>query len=352
MKRLLIAVWELDYLVRLHQLGFVAVWPLLGLASVADWSLKPVAALLLISLLFNTYGVLLDDAMHVDVDRRDPLRADRWLVRGTVTPNQAIAIALLQLPLMVAVHFAAGFSRTALLCLIGVVIGQGVYDLYGKRCPIPPLMEAAEAAAAFLLVIYGATATGGVLTPLVWLTAAAGALFILLVNGFHGSLRDIEVEIALRQRTTPIWLGCRGVLNGRVHISTAMTVYAGVCQVVLVALSTVVAVRLSDKSGSIVPLIASAGASLAHGLLFVLLHIVRKPAWDVLMRTHVAILVVPIMLAFVPLLGGSRSAVLEIVYFGPAVLTAIWWFARIRDRVVIGSYRPTTALATDGEQRS
>ena len=33
---------------------------------------------------------------------------------------------------------------------------------------------------------------------LVWLTAGAGAAFILLVNAFHGSLRDIAFEIELR----------------------------------------------------------------------------------------------------------------------------------------------------------
>ena len=67
----------------------MAVWPLLGLAAVTDWSPLTVAGLLTVSLFFNTFGVLLDDAVHLDVDRRDPLRANRWLVRGTVTQRQA-----------------------------------------------------------------------------------------------------------------------------------------------------------------------------------------------------------------------------------------------------------------------
>ncbi len=344
-KRLLLGIWELDHLVRLHQLGFIAVWPLLGFAAVADWSVKSVAGLLLVSLFFNAYGVLLDDAVHLDVDRRDPLRADRWLVRGTLSVRQALVLALLQLPLMLGAHLAAGFPNAALLSLIGVVIGQGVYHLYGKRFPIPPVMEAAEAAAAFLLVVYGATVTGTALTPLVWLTAGTGAAFILLVNGFHGSLRDIEVEIGLQQRTTPIWLGCRGVEAGHVHISRAMSVYAGACQLGLIALSVAVAIELNPQGDrSVAPLLLALGASLGHGVLFILLHTVPKPAWDVLMRLHVAILVLPIMLAFVPRLGAARSAVLGLVYFGPALLTALWWFRRVRSRVVIGS-RAAMALA-------
>lgn len=333
-KRLLTSVCDLDQFVRLHQLGFVAVWPLLGLAAVTDWSPMTVAGLLTVSLFFNTYGVLLDDAMHLDVDRRDPLRANRWLVRGTVTQRQALAVALVQLPLMVGAHFAAGFTVGALPCLLGAVVGQGVYDLYGKRCRVPPLMEAAEAAAALLLVVYGAMATGSATNLLVWLTAGAGAAFILLVNAFHGSLRDIAFEIACHQRTTPIWLGCRGVQDGAVHISTAMSAYAGVWQVALIGLSlAVISQAGSPDDRSRLAVIAAGVAALGNAGLFVLLHRVRKPAWDVLMRLHVTILVLPLMLAFTPRLGPSRAGLLLLVYFAPTLLTAHYWLDRTRGRV-------------------
>jgi 4-hydroxybenzoate polyprenyltransferase len=340
LRRLLMAVCELDHLVRLHQLGFVVVWPLLGLACVTNWSPIPVAGLLTVTLFFNTYGVIFDDVVHLDVDKRDPLRANRWLVRGTLTPRQALAVALVQLPLMLGAHFAARFAVGALPYLVFAVVGQGLYDLYGKKCPVPPLMEAAEAAAAFLLVVYGATVTGGALTPLVWLTAGAGAAFILLVNAFHGSLRDIEVEIAGNQRTTPIWLGCRGIQAGAVHVSMAMSVYGGICQIGLIGLSLAVAMQLGSREDrGFVPLVGALVASLANVILYALLHRVRKPAWDVLMRLHVTILALPIMLAFLPRLGASQSTVLILVYFGPTLLTGYWWLNRTRSRVVTGSYR-------------
>lgn len=330
-KRLLTAVCDLDQLVRLHQLGFVAIWPLLGLAAVTVWSPPTVAGLLTVSLFFNTFGVLLDDAVHLDVDRRDPLRANRWLVRGRVTQRQAVVAAIAQVPLMVAVHFAAGFTVAALPCLLGAVVGQGMYDLYGKKCRVPPLMEAAEAAAAFLLVVYGATATGNATNSLVWLTAGAGAAFILLVNAFHGSLRDIAFEIACDQRTTPIWLGCRGIQEGTVHISTAMSAYAGVWQVVLIALSLAVIAQPGSTADRNLLLVIAAGiAALANAALFVLLHRVRKPAWDVVMRVHVTILALPVMLAFAPRLGPSRAGILFLVYFAPTLLTAHYWFNRTR----------------------
>ena len=349
-RRLFTSICDLDQLVRLHQLGFVAVWPLLGLAAVSHWSALTVAGLTAVTLFFNTYGVLLDDAVHVDVDRRDPLRTRRWVVRGIVTQRQALVVALIQLPLMVGSHFAAGFTIESLPYLLGAVAGQGVYDIYGKKCRVPPLMETAEAAAALLLVIYGATVTGHAATnALVWLTAGAGAAFILLVNAFHGSLRDIEVELGCNQRTTPIWLGCRGVEEGRVHISPAMSAYAGVWQLALVALSFAVIPQYKSPL-NVVAVIGAAVATFANAGLFFLLHRVRKPTWDILMRLHVTILILPLMFAFIPRLGPSRASVLFLVYFTPTLLTAYYWLNRTGDWVgsVILAVRRTGTITRTG----
>ena len=326
--RILASLHELDEFVRLHQLGFVGIWPLLGLASVADFSLGHVAGVLVVALFFNTYGVVLDDAVHLDVDRHDPLRANQWLVRGVLTKRQALVVAWLELPLMLLAHIGFGFSSDALPYLLGAIVGQGVYDLYGKRCPVPPLMEVAEAAAAFCLVGYGGAVTGVAQTPLVWVTAGAGAAFILFVNAFHGSLRDIEVEIGSRQRTTPIWLGCRGVEAGVVHISPVMSLYGAICQAALIGFSVGAALLIARGQDAAFELAGVLIASLAHVILFVSLHWVRKPVWDCLMRFHVAILVVPMILAFAPALSASANAVVCLVYFGPMVLTASWWLRR------------------------
>lgn len=333
-KRILTSIRDLDQLVRLHQLGFVAVWPLLGHATVSNWSALTVAGLIAVSLFFNTYGVLLDDAIHLDVDRRDPLRTKRWVVRGIVTQRQALVVAVVQLPLMVGSHFAAGFTSDSLPYLLGAVTGQGIYDVYGKKCRVPPLMEAAEAAAALLLVIYGATATGNAdMSALVWLTAGTGAAFILLVNAFHGSLRDIEIELACNQRTTPIWLGCRGVKDGRVHISTAMSAYAGTWQFALVTLSLAAVTQSASSSRNLFAVIGAGAAAFANIVLFFLLHRVRKPAWDVLMRLHVTILILPLMFAVIPTLGPRRTIVLFLVYFTPTLLTAYFWLNHSGERV-------------------
>jgi len=314
-------LWELDRLLRLHQLGFVAIWPLLGHAAVDGWSVRSLAGLLAASFCFNTFGTLTNDVLHLALDRRDPFKADRWLVRGKIAPGQVYLLAGLQIPIVAAVHLAAGFTPLSLVWIYAAFGGQGLYNLYCKACRVPPLAEAAEAAAASALVMYGATATGGVSTPIVWLTAAAGAAFIFLVNAFHSCLRDIEVEIACHQLTTPIWLGCTGVHQGAVHMSRAMTFYIGVWQSALVALSLAVAAQLSPEDGSDPGTFAAvlAAGALSGGLLIVL-HRIRKPAWDDVMRFHLGTVPVPIMLAFGPRVGAQGMVMLALVYLGPSLL--------------------------------
>jgi 4-hydroxybenzoate polyprenyltransferase len=272
------AVRQVDHLVRYHQVGFVAVWPLLGYACVTEWSVSAVAFLVIISLCFNTYGVVLNDVVHLHIDSRDPLRVDQWLVRGMVTPRFGLAVALVQWPLMAAGHFAAGFPAAA-PWLLGAIAGQGIYDVFGKRCAVPPLAEACEAAAAFCLVVYGAAATGLELTALVWPTAATGAAFILLVNAFHGCLRDIDVENRVRSaHDADLARLSRHRRRFGPHLEGDVGVFRLLA--VIIALPLYLATRLTtaDDDRSLI-LVAAAG--LANIMLFAALHYVRKPAWDI-----------------------------------------------------------------------
>jgi 4-hydroxybenzoate polyprenyltransferase len=323
---------RLEEFLRLYQTGFVAVWPLLGWACVIGWSWKPAAALLVISCSFNIFGGVLNDVVDVEADRKNPERVDWWLVSGAVTRTQALIVVALQIPVVIVAHLAAGFPPSALSWLVGSLLGQAAYDAFGKRCPMPPLAEAGEAAAAACLVLYGAASAGGELGPLVWMTAGAGAAFILLVNAFHGGLRDIADDIGSGVRTTPIWLGCRGIEAGAVHISAAMSAYAGCWLAILLALSLLIAE--AEGAAAVIP--AGTGA-VANVALFAALHQMRKPAWDIVLRLHVGLLMVPLMLAFGPRLGAPRSLLLLLVYITPMIPTA-WRLATAGVRSELDRY--------------
>ena len=73
----------------------------------------------------------------------EPLRHRSPLVTGRLTRRQATAIALAQLPLMVAAHLMGGLSPRALPLLGGVVLCMTVYDVWGKASRYPLALDAA-----------------------------------------------------------------------------------------------------------------------------------------------------------------------------------------------------------------
>jgi hypothetical protein len=117
------------------------------------------------------------------------------------------------------------------------------------------------------------------------------------------------------------------VFADRVHLSRPMSVYAATWQLASIALAFLIAGRFGAPAGGFVAG-AVAAASAANVVLFAALHRVRKPAWDVVLRLHAGVLMLPVMLAFVPVLGPARTAGVFLVYLVPIALTARWWLAR------------------------
>ncbi len=315
--RLLHGLRTADRLARFHAVGFLAIWPLLGAATSGDWSPRTLAGLLAVTLFFNAFGAILNDVIDLPVDRTNPLRARDLLVSGSVTRGQALALASLQVPFVALAHIVAGFPLPALALAAGGLLGMAAYDLWSKSVAIPPLIEGCQALAGSLLVVYGASISGGPLSPVVVPVALSAAAFILFVNAFHGGLRDVENDRACNQQTTPIWLGCTGVVDGRVHIAPLMTLYSGVLQVALIGLAVWTARLLGAGPWGLAAVVA---ASLLNAALFWAEHRVAKPAWDVLLRTHVAAAAVPVMLAFSPGLGATGTTLLFAVYATPMLL--------------------------------
>ncbi len=311
---------ELDRLVRIHAFGILAVWPLLGAAASGQWTPRIVIGLLAVAFCFNTFGAVLNDVVDVAIDRTNPLRSRDLIVRGAVSQRLALAVALLQLPLIAAAHAAAGFPGSALPIVLAAAAAMAVYDLWSKRVRVPPLIEASQAAAGALLVVYGAAVTEQTVTPLLWPVGLSAPAFILFINAFHGGLRDIENDRACGQRTTPIWLGCRGEIGSRVHISSAMSLYSGVLQGALIAFALWACVLAGSETAgaqSLIALLVVAALALGNIALFAGEHLVLKPAWDTLLRIHVAVAPLPLLLGFMPRLGLRAGALLLAVYFLP-----------------------------------
>ncbi|MCS6883575.1 MAG: UbiA family prenyltransferase [Oscillochloridaceae bacterium] len=236
-------LWDLYHFSRFSALGATAALPLLGAGSVtARLTLRRTAGLLAVATAFHLFAYLHNDVCDLDLDRTQPRRRHYPLVRGAVKPAVALGLAVACAPLAFALHTwlvapdactpARGDARLSLAAAFGAL---AIYNRWGKACPFPPLTDLAQALGWAALLRYGALATGHGPGALTRLLMAYEVLLILMVNGVHGALRDLENDAARGARTTALFLGAR-MENGRQRLSPALLAYTLTLQAALLAL--------------------------------------------------------------------------------------------------------------------
>jgi 4-hydroxybenzoate polyprenyltransferase len=219
--------------VRFSALGGSLVLPLLGAASVAG---RPgpaeLAVLLGVAAAFHLFAYVSNDVADLEIDRTEPRRADSPLVRGTIGPGTALAIALVQFPvaLLLTAMLRQGAAPRGYLAASFLLLG--IYNLWGKRCFFPPLTDLLQGLGWASLVLYGASLTGSP-TVLTWTIAVFIAIFIVMANGVHGALRDIRNDLRCGVRSTAIMFGACPIDSNRLRIPGALHVYAAALQTLL-----------------------------------------------------------------------------------------------------------------------
>jgi 4-hydroxybenzoate polyprenyltransferase len=212
---------DVDRFVRLHYFAFTSMLILLGAAASAArpgpaWR---IAALLLIGAFFHIHGYVMNDVIDLDLDKSQARRARDPLVRGAISKRAAAAFALAQLPFAALVCWRIGVGAQAGAVLAAAFVMAFVYNMWGKRCPIPPLTDLVQGLSWAALAAFAALAVEplalrdpvrGQIVPIL----AHGAGFILLINGIHGGLRDLATDDAMGMRTSARFLGARVESSG------------------------------------------------------------------------------------------------------------------------------------------
>jgi len=206
--------------------GFSLMLPLLG-AAVVSPTLRSsrLIALVGVGLAFHIFGYLSNDLVDLPIDRTQPLRADSPLVRGLVRPSVAWWVAMIPVPGAAILAAAGGGPPIAsAMLLAGMAFGL-FYNLFGKRLRWPLIGDAVQALAWVALTLFGALSMRLPLkTPLLWLTASV-FVYVLLVNAFHGAVRDLENDARHRTHTTASFLGARRAENGALIVPPRLIVY-------------------------------------------------------------------------------------------------------------------------------
>jgi 4-hydroxybenzoate polyprenyltransferase len=229
---------------RLSVAGFSALLPIVGIASTGNAPTpRELAGAVAVALLFHVYAYVLNDVVDLDIDRREPQRAAFPLVRGAWSPAAALTVAAAQIPaaLLLTVLLGGGADAVALLAVAFVALAA--YDVWGKRCVFPPLIELVQAGGWASLLLYGAALVGDA-NRVTAAIAAATIAYVLLVNGVHGGLRDLANDAACGARTTALLLGARASPSGA-HVPPALVVYAVALHGVLFT-GAIAALRLAE----------------------------------------------------------------------------------------------------------
>lgn len=307
----------LDRMIRVHFLFFSSFLPLLGASTVRrELTVGQIAALLGVGFCFHLYSYVLNDVCDLPIDRKQPARQLDPLVRGTLQPWQGTLIALAPVPLTVPLTLWLGGGPGAYGTLAAGFVLMAAYNLWGKRCLVPPLTDAAQGLAWGSLALYGALALGREPNVLTWTVGLYGAGFLLHINGIHGGLRDLENDLASGARTTAIYLGAEVGPGGMVYVPPAIPVFA---YSVLAGLAATVLVPLLRNDFGYAPAERATMLAIAVALLlvdFLLLKGVmrpNRPRWNVVFRVHCFAVAVVVPVVFVPFIGTATLHTLLLV---------------------------------------
>ena len=309
---------RVDALLHLHTYGGTLVWPVMGVVSTRPDRLTALLpAVVLVTLAFNSFGYMLNDVVDLSVDRTNPLRQDSVLVQGLMRSWQVLALALALIPGMVALHFVFGLPAPALRFLLAAIVTMVVYDLYGKRCRLPLLMDSVLGACGVALVLYGASLTGGVLNRVTIHVALSAAVFALLINAFLNDLRDLANDHLHGARRTAAFLGSHARAGSRT-ISRLLGFYCLQLQLFLVTLALLAAHTLGGLAGR--RLWALTLVAVAQVIAYLCLLRLRDPAWQIVARLHAVSLPMPIVIALSGQMPLRSFAVLVPMYLLPGLL--------------------------------
>jgi 4-hydroxybenzoate polyprenyltransferase len=314
-------VMAADRLVRLHFMVFTAQLVTFGIAAATVHG-RPTPAwpallgIFTVGLAFHVFAYVFNDVIDLPVDRTQPLRAGDPLVRGDISVNQALILALMMIPLAALLSAALGAGWKAQLVLLASFASMAVYDLWGKRCFCPLLTDLAQGVGWGGLSLWAALVVGGELRATAWLAFGFGAGYIFLINGVHGGLRDLQNDLRTGSRTTAIFLGARPTLEGA-RMTAGLRAFAVFAQLLLVGLG-LAALSLLPMPAWVAVLVVLAEAACFYYLLRVLES--EKKTWQDDFRIHLILVLMPPLLVFLPQLDPPLGLALLLACFPPLFL--------------------------------
>lgn len=343
-----------DRFIRLHFWGFTFFLVLLGAVSVdGNPSLFTLGVIMGVGLLFHNFAYVFNDVVDLPIDRTQAARQEDPLVRGVISPGQALAFALLQIPAAFALSVWGGAPVQAHVVLAIAFVLMTIYDVWGKKCPWPPLTDCIQGLGWGALVLYGALVAGGTPSAMTWVVAASAMSFILLINGIHGGLRDLENDLRQGSRTSAIFFGARPCAGGAT-VPVPLKVFALTVQVGMVALAFWPYLAASAFYPAGRPEAGWIGLQIVLQTVNVilLLRVFRatSESWGRDFRIHIFLLLGGPVVLCGPLMHGLTAWLFPVLFFGPFLLVEVCGEIADLVRHKLSSWVTAEAVAKNGPE--
>jgi 4-hydroxybenzoate polyprenyltransferase len=316
-------IWSLLYFVRFSGIGYSLALPLLGAATVTPSVAAPVwIRLCLIATSFHIFAFVLNDVIDLPIDRTEPRRAGFPLVRGTVRPGHALALSLLQIPISFAIALRLGVPTAGLAALAGAFALMAIYNVWGKRSPVALLTDSAQSLAWASLALFGALAVGGSPGLLSGVVLGYVSVYVIMVNGVHGGMRDLSNDLACGVRSTAIQLGARIGPDGQPTFSARLLAWAVALQTLLAVLALLPFLRADPAYATAVGHVSLLIVVAGNGASYILLASARNPVRDQRDRSavglmHMVFTMVAVIALIVPLVEPGLAALIAILFTAP-----------------------------------
>jgi 4-hydroxybenzoate polyprenyltransferase len=207
---------------------------------------------------------------------------------------------------------------------------MAVYDLWGKRTPFPPLTDFAQGVAWGGLVLYGASAVAGRITALTGAVVAFVIVYVLLINGVHGGLRDLANDLGCGMRTTAIMFGARPLGEAGAAMGTLLVIYSIVLQAL--ANGVLLFALIANWFGYppltwLIMLVVLLSMTALSWFLFRLCFRSLGNRWSLIFAGtwHTSVTLSSLVVLFIPYMGRTLLIALLAAYIGP-LLTSGWLY--------------------------
>ena len=205
---------EYAKLARLPSSLGISVIAVIGALSVkgVDLEIFHLILLLLIGIICNIFGYVLNDYMDVKIDKRSKELSERPLVMGTVSSREALMIVISCLIIIFIITLIFFSSIFAILVLTISIVLAIFYDTFSKKL-VGSEVFLSGALAFFCL--FGALAVSDNIRSiyevgsLTWIVVVIMFIYVFIMNTLEGNLKDVETDRKAGVITLPVYLGVK-----------------------------------------------------------------------------------------------------------------------------------------------